>query len=223
MRVVFLGPPGAGKGTQAVRLAAARGIPHISTGNMLREAAASGSAIGREAKGYMDRGTLVPDEVVIRAVEERLSRPDAAAGFLLDGYPRTVPQAQALDAVLARARARLDRVYYFATPEDVVVRRLSGRRTCSNKSCAAVYHLQTLRPKKQGVCDTCGSPLEGRADDDEERVKTRLSVYHKQTTPLIAYYQRQGTLKPVEGAMDIEPLLAVIQADLATVGEKAHA
>ena len=179
---------------------------------MLRKSAEAGSPVGLKAAGYMHRGELVPDEVVIQAVEERIGQPDCRQGFLLDGYPRTKPQAEALDAALARAGKGLDCVFYFATPEDVVVRRLSGRRICKNKACAAVYHLQTLRPKKQGVCDKCGSPLEGRADDDEEKVKTRLSVYHKQTTPLIDYYQRKGILKPVEGAMDIEPLFAVIQA-----------
>ncbi len=223
MLVIFLGPPGAGKGTQAARLCAARGIPHVSTGDLLRKAGESASPVGKKAAGYMNRGELVPDDVVIQVLEERIGQPDCGKGFLLDGFPRTLPQAQALDALLSRSGSRLDRVFYFATPEDVVVRRLSGRRVCSNTACAAVYHLQNNRPKKQGVCDRCASPLEGRSDDDEEKVKTRLSVYHKQTTPLIAYYQRQGTLKPVEGAMDIEPLFRVIEADLDAAAGEASA
>ncbi len=214
MRIIFLGPPGAGKGTQAARVRAARGIPHISTGDMLRESVASGSAVGREAKGHMDRGGLVPDDVVIRVVEERLARPDCRAGFLLDGFPRTKPQAEALDAALARAGARLDCVFFFATPEDLVVRRLSGRRICANKACAAVYHLQNIPPRQSGVCDKCGSPLEQRPDDLEETVRKRLAAYNKSTSPLIAYYQAKGLLKPVEGAMDIAPLFQVIQEAL---------
>lgn len=214
MRIVFLGPPGAGKGTQAVRIAAARGIPHISTGDMLREAADSGSPLGLEAKSFMDRGALVPDGVVIRVVEERTARPDAKQGFLLDGFPRTRPQAEALDAALARRQEALDAVFFFATPEDLIVRRLAGRLICAGRTCAAVYHATNIPPQKAGICDRCGKPLEQRPDDREETVRKRLTAYNQSTSPLIEYYQRRRLLKPVEGAMDIEPLFKVIQDHL---------
>lgn len=225
MRLVLLGPPGAGKGTQAVRLAQARGLPHISTGDMLREAASSGTPVGLEAKGFMDRGALVPDAVVIRAVEERIAREDCRRGFILDGFPRTRPQAEALDLALlsaaggATAGHGLDAVFFFATPEDVVVRRLSGRRVCGLKSCAAIYHVATMRPKRDGLCDRCGSPLEIRPDDREDTVRRRLSAYNRDTSPLIEYYQQKLLLKPLEGAMDVTPLFEKIQGILSQIAD----
>ena len=219
MRILFLGPPGAGKGTQAVRVAAARGIPHISTGDMLREAVASGSPVGHEAKSYMTQGGLVPDELVIRVVEQRIAREDCRKGFLLDGFPRTKPQAEALDAALVRAGQRLDVAFFFATPEDLIVRRLSGRRICANRSCAAVYHVANIPPKKAGICDKCGFPLEQRVDDVESTVRRRLKAYNQETAPLIRYYQDRRVLKPVEGAMDVEPLFTLIQGVLDQSGK----
>ena len=218
MRILFLGPPGAGKGTQAARVASARGIPHISTGDMLREAVASGSPVGHEAKSYMTQGKLVPDEVVIRAVEARIAREDCRKGFLLDGFPRTTAQAQALDAALGRAKQKIDVVFFFATPEDLIVRRLSGRRICANKACAAVYHVTNIPPKQAGICDKCGFPLEQRVDDVEKTVRQRLKAYNQETSPLIRYYQDRKVLKPVEGAMDVQPLFAVIQGVLDQAG-----
>ena len=222
MRIVFLGPPGAGKGTQAARVASARGIPHISTGDMLREAVASGSPVGHEAQSYMNQGKLVPDEVVIRIVEQRISREDCGQGFILDGFPRTTAQAQALDAALGRAKQGIDVVFFFATPEDLVVRRLSGRRICANRSCAAVYHVTNIPPKEAGFCDKCGFPLEQRKDDLESTVRRRLQAYNQDTAPLIRYYQDRKVLKPVEGAMDVAPLFALIQGVLDSAGQGAR-
>lgn len=201
-RVIFLGPPGAGKGTQARGVAAEWGVPQVATGDMLREAEAAGTPLGLEAKRYMDAGGLVPDEVVIGLVEERLARPDAAPGFVLDGFPRTAAQAEALDAMLRRRGQSLDRVVFLDVGREELIRRLTGRRVCGR--CGTAFHLVSAPPRVAGRCDKCGGELTQRSDDTREAVATRLDVYEKQTAPLLAYYRDRGLLVtvPGEGPMD---------------------
>ena len=201
-RLVFLGPPGAGKGTQAVAIAAQFGVPHISTGDILRAAVKAGTALGKEAAAYMESGKLVPDELVNRMVAERLARPDCAKGFLLDGFPRTLVQGTALGEALKKLRTTLGAVIYFDVPRQELIRRLTGRRTCSQ--CGTNFHVETLKPKVAGVCDKCGSALVQRADDSLETVENRLEVYQRQTADLTDYYRRQGLLKEVPGNLGIE-------------------
>ena len=214
MRLVFLGPPGVGKGTQADLVAAKFKRPKISTGDILREAVRNQTPLGREAKGFMDQGKLVPDSVVIGIVKDKLSRPECAEGFLLDGFPRTVPQAEELSALLQNQGRKLDRVINFTVSRDEVVRRLSGRRSCP--SCQAVYHVDFAPSKREGVCDRCGGALVQRTDDRKETVEQRLSVYEDQTAPLIAYYRKQGLLSDLDGSGPIEAvqqrLLGVLSA-----------
>lgn len=196
MRVVLLGPPGVGKGTQAKLLQERLGVPQISTGDLLREAVAQGTAIGLKAKTYMDAGELVPDEVIIGIVEERLAKPDAREGFLLDGFPRTVPQAEALTALLEKHSIPLDAVLALEGDEDTLVRRLSGRRVCS--SCAATYHVDNAPPKVEGVCDKCSGTLIVRDDDKPEAIRNRLQVYARSTAPLLEFYRNRGQLLTVD-------------------------
>lgn len=202
MRLVFLGPPGAGKGTQARALAQEWGVPHIATGDMLRDAAAAGTPLGRQARAFMERGALVPDDVIIGLIAERLGEPDAKRGFVLDGFPRTIPQAEALDRLLAERDQGLDRVIYFDVPEDELLRRLTGRRSCP--ACQATYHVTANPPRRPGVCDRCGTELVQRPDDREDTVRTRLKVYAEQTAPLLEHYRRRGVLATVAGAGAIE-------------------
>jgi adenylate kinase len=215
MRVVLLGPPGAGKGTQAEHIAEEYGIPHISTGDMLREAIKKRDPVGLEAKGYIDKGDLVPDDVIIRMVTERLSQPDCKNGFLLDGFPRNLDQGTALAATLDELRSPLDVVVYMKVPEDVVVRRLSGRRICRN--CGDNYHVINLPPKKEGVCDKCGGPLYQRPDDTPETIRNRLAVYLEQTADLITYYKDAGILAEIPGDKSVEDVADEIDARLAAV------
>jgi len=198
LRLIMLGPPGAGKGTQAKRLAKRFAIPHISTGDMLRAAVRAGTPLGMKAKEYMDAGGLVPDEVIIGLVGERLKEDDCSNGFLLDGFPRTVAQAEALDV----AGVVIDHVIDMEVPDEDVVVRLTGRRVCP--SCNAVFHLTLSPPKKDGVCDNCGSNLIIRDDDKEDTVRNRLRVYHQSTAPLIAFYNGKGLLRRLSavGAVD---------------------
>jgi adenylate kinase len=207
-RLVFLGPPGAGKGTQARALAREWGVPQVSTGDMLREAALAGTRLGLEAKRYMDTGVLVPDAVVIGLVDERLAQPDAARGFVLDGFPRTVAQAEALDALLRRRGLELDRVLYFDVSRGELIRRLTGRRTC--RSCGAGYHVVSAPPATPERCDRCGGELYQRADDAEGTVSRRLDVYETQTAPLLDYYRARGLLVEVKG----EGTVAEVTAEL---------
>lgn len=197
LRVIFLGPPGAGKGTQAQALASEWGVPHVATGDMLREAVAAKTPLGLEAKRHMDSGGLVPDEVVIGLVGERLAQPDATAGVVLDGFPRTVAQAEALDALFARKGLSLDRVVYFNVSRDELLRRLTGRRVC--RACGRTYHLVSAPPKVADKCDACGGELYQRVDDSEATVATRLDVYQKQTSPLLEYYRGRNLLAEVAG------------------------
>jgi len=197
MRVLFLGPPGAGKGTQARELAREWGVPQVATGDMLREQMAAGTALGREAKQFYDRGELVPDDVILRMVDDRFRQPDAANGFLLDGFPRTIAQADGLAAMLQRSGQKLDMVVYFDVSEPELVRRLTGRRLC--RKCQTPYHLVSAPPKRDGVCDKCGGELYQRDDDAEATVRNRLAVYERQTSPLLDYYRQRGLLRSVSG------------------------
>jgi len=194
-RSVFLGAPGAGKGTQARRLAAAGSIPHVSTGDMLRAQVAAGTTLGRQAKGCMDAGQLVPDDVIVAMVVARIAEPDARAAWILDGFPRTLPQAEALDRNLSRASA-LSLVVSFAVPEPVLVGRLAGRRTCGK--CGAIWHVQNHPTRRPGLCDACGGELVQRSDDRPEAVGKRLEVYRSQTAPLLAYYRDHRLLREID-------------------------
>ena len=196
-RAVFLGPPGAGKGTQAKKVAETAAVAHLSTGDMLRQEVAAKTALGLQAKTFMDAGKLVPDDVIIGMVRARIRLPDAKDAWILDGFPRTLPQAEALDKSLSGAAA-LSHVIYFAVPEAVLVGRLSGRRTCSK--CGAIWHLENRPTKKAGVCDQCGSELVQRSDDRPEAIGKRLEVYRSQTAPLLAYYRDRRVLREVDAS-----------------------
>ncbi|MFK8906606.1 adenylate kinase [Streptomyces sp. YS-3] len=191
MRIVLVGPPGAGKGTQAAFLAKNLGIPHISTGDLFRANISQGTDLGKQAKAYMDAGNLVPDEVTIGMAKDRMAQPDAQSGFLLDGFPRNVVQAEALDEALKTDGVRLDAVLDLEVPEDEVVKRIAGRRICRTDS-AHVFHVAYNAPKTEGVCDICGGELYQRGDDTEATVRKRLEVYHNETEPIIDYYRAQG-------------------------------
>jgi adenylate kinase len=210
VRVAFLGPPGAGKGTQARALAREWGVPQIATGDMLREAVAAKTPLGLEAKRYMDQGALVPDEVVVGVTAERLAAPDAARGFILDGFPRTIAQAEALARLLKDAGHVLDMVLYFDVSEPELLRRLTGRRVC--RACGHTYHLTSSPPKRAGVCDACGGELYQRVDDSEATVRNRLEVYRKQTAPLLDYYRQRNLLTTVSGEGSIEAIRDAIRA-----------
>ncbi|MFB7362502.1 adenylate kinase [Streptomyces hydrogenans] len=207
MRIVLVGPPGAGKGTQAAFLAKNLDIPHISTGDLFRANISQGTALGLEAKGYMDRGELVPDEVTIGMAKDRMEQADAANGFLLDGFPRNVAQAEALDVVLKADDRQLDAVLDLEVPEDEVVKRIAGRRICRNDS-SHVFHVEYNAPKTAGVCDTCGGELYQRADDSEETVRTRLEVYHTQTEPIIDYYRAQNLVVTISALGKVDEVTA---------------
>ncbi len=200
MRLVFLGAPGVGKGTQAKRLSKQYGIPQVATGDMLRAAISKGSSEGKEAKSYVDSGNLVPDDLVIRIVRARLLEDDMQKGFILDGFPRTQEQADALSGM--GEGGRIDRILYFYLDEQVLVARIAGRRTCSK--CSEIYHTTFRAPKIEGVCDTCGVPLVQRKDDNADTVKERLIVYQKETAPLIAYYEKQGCLCRIDAGDSME-------------------
>lgn len=198
MKIILLGAPGAGKGTQAEAICNHLSIPAISTGNIIREALKSGTEMGKKAKSYMEEGKLVPDEVVIGIIQERLSKEDCQSGFILDGFPRTIPQAEALDAM----GVVIDKVIDLEVPDDKIVQRMSGRRVC--ETCGASYHLLYKKPAVEGVCDKCAGTLVQRKDDHPDTVKERLHVYHEQTEPLKEYYRKQGKLFIVDGQEEVE-------------------
>jgi adenylate kinase len=213
MRVVLLGPPGAGKGTQARRLATRWSVPQVATGDMLREAVAHGTQLGLEARRYMDAGELVPDAVIIGLVRERLGQPDGRKGFVLDGFPRTAAQAEALDQLLEAEGTPLDRVVLFQIADDELVARLTGRRVC--RSCGRNYHVTLSPPRVPGRCDACGGELYQRTDDEEATVRRRLAVYARDTRPLVDYYERRGLLTTITGAGTMD----AVHADLVAATE----
>ena len=212
MKIILMGPPGAGKGTQAEKLVDLYQIPHISTGDMFRKAQKDGTELGLKAKSYMDQGQLVPDEVTVGIVKERLAEVDCKEGFLLDGFPRTVQQADALDTILAELDMALDCVVNIEVDKAFLVDRLTGRRVC--RTCGATYHIANKAPKVEGVCDKCGGDLYQRGDDTIETVSNRLDVYAAQTAPLIDYYKSKGIMSSIDGSKSMEDVLADIRSAL---------
>lgn len=198
LNIILMGPPGAGKGTQAKKLISELGIPHISTGDMFREAIKEGTALGKLAASYINDGHLVPDDVTIGLVKERLSKPDCEKGFLLDGFPRTIPQAEALESISKEIGREISHVIDIETPKEELVRRICGRRVC--KKCGAPYHIINIKPKVDGICDICGGELIQRPDDNEEALTVRLDAYVKSTKPLLEYYEKKGLLKTFDGS-----------------------
>ena len=208
MRLIMLGAPGAGKGTQAKKIAAEFGIPHISTGDIFRANIKNGTELGKKAKSYMDAGQLVPDELVCDLVADRISQDDCSKGFILDGFPRTIPQAEALDAAVEKLGTKIDRAVDVDVPDEAIVTRMGGRRACV--SCGATYHIKYNPTKQEGICDVCGGKLILRDDDRPETVQTRLGVYHEQTQPLIDYYAEKGVLTTVDGTKEMDEVFADI-------------
>ncbi|TPP10827.1 adenylate kinase [Rhizobium glycinendophyticum] len=216
MRLILLGPPGAGKGTQAQRIVEKHGIPQLSTGDMLRAAVSAGTEVGKRAKAVMDAGKLVSDDIVIAIVSERIDAPDCANGFILDGFPRTLVQADATEAMLSGKKIELSAVIEIRVDDEILADRIAGRYTCAN--CGAGYHDENLKPKVEGVCDKCGSThFKRRPDDNRETVRTRLQAYYKETSPLIGYYHAKGKLHSVDGMGEIDAVTAEIEAILARV------
>lgn len=212
VKIVLLGPPGAGKGTQAKSISNRYSIPHISTGDIFRKNISEATPLGIEAKGYMDKGLLVPDEVTIGLVKERLSAPDCEKGFLLDGFPRNIAQAEALSKIGEEIKKPINYVINLVVDESILIDRISGRRVC--KTCGAPFHIKTKKSLKEGVCDLCGGELYQRKDDNEETLKSRLSEYHLQTEPLIEYYKSLNVLHNVNGSQDLDVLFNEIKSIL---------
>ena len=208
LRTILLGPPGAGKGTQAVKIVEKYSIPHISTGDIFRENIKNETELGKRAKSYMDRGELVPDELVVEIATDRLTKNDCKNGFLLDGFPRTIFQAEKLDEFLTKRGEKIDKVINIDDEKDALVKRITGRRVC--KSCGASYHVVNIPPKKDGVCDLCDGELIQRADDTEETVLNRIDVYNKQTKPLVDYYDKAGVIVNIDGNKDLDDVLSDI-------------
>lgn len=202
MKIIMLGAPGAGKGTQAAMIAEKYSLPHISTGDIFRANIKNGTELGKEAKKYMDQGLLVPDELTVKILLDRVAKDDCKNGYVLDGFPRTIPQAEVLDKALEELNDRIDFAIDVDVPDENIIKRMAGRRACP--SCGATYHIENIPPKKEGICDKCGEALVLRDDDKEETVKSRLRVYHEQTQPLIEFYTGKGILKTVDGTQEMQ-------------------
>lgn len=212
MKIIMLGAPGAGKGTQAKMIAEKYSVPHVSTGDIFRANIKNGTELGKEAKKYMDQGLLVPDELTVKILLDRVAQDDCKNGYVLDGFPRTIPQAEVLDSELTKLGDHIDYAINVDVPDENIVKRMSGRRACL--TCGATYHIEHVPPKKEGICDVCGSELVLRDDDKPETVKNRLNVYHEQTQPLIDFYTEKGVLKTVDGTVPMEEVFAAITAIL---------
>ena len=212
MKIIMLGAPGAGKGTQAKMIAQEYGILHVSTGDIFRANIKNGTELGKEAKQYMDQGLLVPDELTVKILLDRVAQPDCESGYVLDGFPRTIPQAEVLDEALTAQNEKIDYAIDVDVPDENIVKRMSGRRACLK--CGATYHLKHIPPRTEGFCDSCGSGLVLRDDDRPETVLNRLKVYHDQTQPLIDYYSRKKILRTVDGTMDMQDVFHAITAIL---------
>ena len=208
MKIIMLGAPGAGKGTQAKKIAEKYAIPHISTGDIFRANIKNGTELGKKAKEFMDKGQLVPDELTVEILLDRVANDDCKNGYVLDGFPRTIPQADVLDKELTKLGDKVDFAINVDVPDENIVRRMSGRRACLK--CGATYHIEHIPPKKEGICDTCGSELVQRDDDKPETVQNRLKVYHEQTQPLIEYYGKKDILKNVDGTKDMQEVFTDI-------------
>ncbi len=212
MKIIMLGAPGAGKGTQAKLIADKYGIPHISTGDIFRANIKNGTPLGMEAKSYMDQGLLVPDELTVKILLDRVAQEDCKKGYVLDGFPRTIPQAEVLDQELAKLHDQIDHAIDVDVPDENIIRRMGGRRACV--SCGATYHIEYIKPHKEGICDDCGQELVLRDDDKPETVGKRLDVYHEQTQPLIDFYDHKGILRTVDGTQDMQDVFDAIVAIL---------
>lgn len=212
MKIIMLGAPGAGKGTQAKMIAEKYAVPHVSTGDIFRANIKNGTELGMEAKKYMDQGLLVPDELTVKILLDRVAQEDCQNGYVLDGFPRTIPQAEVLERALNEIGDKIDYAINVDVPDKNIIRRMGGRRACL--FCGATYHVEHIPPKKEGICDTCGKELVLRDDDKPETVKNRLDVYHKQTQPLIDFYQAKGILRTVDGTVDMKDVFAAITAIL---------
>lgn len=212
MKIIMLGAPGAGKGTQAKMIAEKYAVPHVSTGDIFRANIKNGTELGMEAKKYMDQGLLVPDELTVKILLDRVAQEDCQNGYVLDGFPRTIPQAEVLERALNEIGDKIDYAINVDVPDENIIRRMGGRRACL--FCGATYHVEHIPPKKEGICDTCGKELVLRDDDKPETVKNRLDVYHKQTQPLIDFYQAKGILRTVDGTVDMTDVFAAITAIL---------
>ena len=212
MKIIMLGAPGAGKGTQAKQIAKKYGIPHVSTGDIFRANIKEGTALGMEARSYMDKGQLVPDDLTVKILLDRVAKPDCKNGYVLDGFPRTIPQAEVLDKAVTELNDKIDYAIDVDVPDENIINRMSGRRACLK--CGATYHIVNVPPKKEGICDSCGSELVIRDDDKAETVKKRLETYHEQTQPLIEYYTKKGILKSVDGTQPMDKVFDDITAIL---------
>lgn len=212
MKIIMLGAPGAGKGTQAIMIAEKYGLPHISTGDMFRANIKNNTPLGVEAKKYMDAGQLVPDELTVKILLDRVAKDDCANGYVLDGFPRTIPQAEVLEKALNELNDKIDFAINVDVPDENIVKRMGGRRACVK--CGATYHIEHVPPKKEGICDNCGEALVLRDDDKPETVQSRLTVYHNQTQPLIDFYSERNVLKTVDGTQDMKDVFASIESIL---------
>lgn len=209
MKIIMLGAPGAGKGSQASRISAVYKLPHISTGDIFRANLKEETELGKKAKSFMDKGELVPDDITIAMLLERIHKEDCKNGYILDGFPRTIPQAEALKEALAKKDEKIDLALDVEASDELIIKRMAGRRTCP--ACGAIYHIVTLPPKTEGICDRCGADLIQRKDDNEETVKNRLKIYHEVTEPLISYYKKEGILEEIDGAEELDKVFEKVK------------